>query len=225
MGMAAAAPLTRTDLRTPRAAAIAGIVFSILLLIEFWLLRASVPLDPLEPGAWLNTSVGRIATALSLTPFVGIAFLWFIGVLRDRLGAREDQFFATVFLGSGLLFLTMFFVASAVAGAIIIAFTAKPNELVSSGTFTIGRALAFNLLNIYAAKMAAVFVISTSTIAIYTEFAPRWFGYFGFALALVLLCGSYFIDWSLVALPLWVLLVSSHILIDNFRRPPAFTSD
>jgi len=42
-------------------------------------------------------------------PFAGIAFLWFIGVLRDRLGELEDRFFATVFLGSGLLFLAMLF--------------------------------------------------------------------------------------------------------------------
>jgi len=46
--------------------------------------------------------------------------LWFIGVLRDRLGEREDKFFATVFFGSGLLFLAMLFAAAAVAGALII---------------------------------------------------------------------------------------------------------
>ena len=47
--------LTRTSLRTPKAAAIAGIVFSILLVVIVSLLRLSVPDDPLEPGAWLST--------------------------------------------------------------------------------------------------------------------------------------------------------------------------
>ena len=72
--------------------------------------------DPLEAGAWLKTSSNTVALALNLVPFAGIpnmenaaeaAFLWLIGVLRDRLGELEDRFFATVFLGSGLLFLAM----------------------------------------------------------------------------------------------------------------------
>ena len=50
--------------------------------------------------------------ALNIIPFAGIAFLWFMGVLRDRFGQQEDRFFATVFLGSGLLFLAMLFAAS-----------------------------------------------------------------------------------------------------------------
>ena len=97
--------------KTSRAAAIAGILFSVLLILVFWLLRVSVPDDPLEPGAWLNSQSGTVALALNLVPFAGIA-LWFIGVLRDRLGEREDKFFSTVFFGSGLLFLAMLFAAA-----------------------------------------------------------------------------------------------------------------
>src|SRR5215469_10991468 len=110
--------LTRANLKTPRAAAIAGMMFSVLLPGVLWLLRKSVP----EPGAWLNSESNTVALAINLVPFAGIAFLWFIGVLRDRLGASEDKFFATVFFGSGLLFLGMLFAAAAVAGALIISF-------------------------------------------------------------------------------------------------------
>src|SRR3974390_385377 len=95
--------MTRPNLKTPKAAAIAGIAFCILLLAVFWLLRISVPTDPLEPGEWLRTGSSRVALALNLVPFAGLSFLWFIGVLRDRLGSREDQFFATVFFGSAVL--------------------------------------------------------------------------------------------------------------------------
>ena len=105
-------PLIRASLRTPRAAAIAGVVFSMLLICSLWLLRLSVPADPLEVGAWLLTSSGRVRVALNLIPFTGVAFMWFLGVLRDRLGVKEDKFFATVFLGSGLMFLGMLFVAA-----------------------------------------------------------------------------------------------------------------
>ena len=79
--------------------------FSVLLIVVFWLLRTSIPADPQEPGSWLNSNSGSVTLALNLMPFAGIAFLWFIGVLRDRLGQQEDRFFATVFFGSGLLFL------------------------------------------------------------------------------------------------------------------------
>jgi hypothetical protein len=106
-------PLTRANLKTPKAAAIAGMLFSVLLLAVFWLLRTSIPADPQEPGSWLQGSSGSVALALNLMPFAGIAFLWFIGVLRDRLGQQEDRFFATVFFGSGLLFLAMLFTSAA----------------------------------------------------------------------------------------------------------------
>src|SRR4249919_2002926 len=122
--------LTHAQLKTPKAAAIAGIAFSLLLLLILWLLRTSIPADPLEPGAWLATDTRAVTVALNLVPFAGVAFLWFIGVLRDRLAQLEDRFFATVFFGSGLLFLAMLFVAAAVIGAILMAFAAQPAELI-----------------------------------------------------------------------------------------------
>jgi hypothetical protein len=89
--------LSRAHLRTPKAAALAGMLFSILLIIAFGLLRMSVPADPQEPGSWLRTNSDTVALALNLIPF-GIAFLWFISRC-DRLAQSEDRFFATVFLG------------------------------------------------------------------------------------------------------------------------------
>ncbi len=212
--------LTGARLKTPRAAAIAGIVFSVLLIAAFWLLRASVPADPLDPGAWLSSSAKSVTLALNLIPFAGIAFLWFIGVLRDRVGQREDRFFATVFLGSGLLFLGMLFVSAAMDGAIIVAFATDPG-LINSTTFRFARAASYDIVNIYMIKMAGVFMISTSTVAVYTGFAARWIALLGYVLALLLLFGSYFFTWSFVVFPLWVLLLSVHILMENLRKPPA----
>jgi hypothetical protein len=210
--------LTRAEFRTPKAAALAGVVFSGLSIAIFWLLRASVPTDPLDRGAWLASSSAAAVLAVNLVPFAGICFLWFIGALRDRLGQREDRFFATVFLGSALLFLAMLFTAAAAIGAVIMVFGAEPDEMLNSTTLHLARAFAYNLMNVYAIKMAGVFMISTSTVAIYTGFAPRWMAILGYALALILLVGSYYITWSFVVLPLWVLLISIHILADNFRR-------
>ena len=210
--------LTTATLRTPKAAAIAGIAFSVLLSIAFVLLKISVPADPLERGAWLKTDSDTVVVALNIIPFAGIAFLWFIGVLRDRLGQREDRFFATVFFGSGLLFLAMLFAAAAMVGAIILVFAEQPEELVNSATFHFARATIYNLVNIYMIKMAAVFIISTSTVAAYTGFAPRWIAFLGYGLAVLILFGSAYLTWGFIVFPIWVLLISSYILFDNLKH-------
>lgn len=189
-----------------------------LLIAVFWLVRSSVPADPQEPGAWLRTSTGRITLALNLVPFAGIAFLWFVGVLRDRLGQSEDRFFSTVFFGSGLLFLGMLFAASAVVGGILIAFAAQPQELIGSATFHFARAAAYAMMNVYVVKMASVFMISTSTVSIYTSLLPRWLAILGASFAVVLLFGSYYIAWSFVVFPFWVFLISAWLLADSFVR-------
>jgi hypothetical protein len=204
-------------LRTPRAAAIAGILFSALLTAILLLFLSSVPKDPLESGAWLGASTRRVVIAIYLMPFAGIAFLWFIGVVRDRLGDAEDRLFATAFLGSGLLFLAMIFVAASIFGAIVIVNAAQPETLANSTTYAVARAFAFTLVNVYAIKMAGVFMMVTSTLALRTGFLARWIAFLGLAMALALLFGSQLFDWSFVVFPAWAFLISVYILIDNFQ--------
>jgi MFS family permease len=210
--------LTRDPLRTPKAAAIAGMIFSTLLLAVFLLLKMSVPADPQDPSAWLGGGSNRVAVAVNLVPFAGIAFLWFIGVLRDRLGRREDRFFATVFLGSGLLFLGMLFTAAALVAALLTAFAADPGQKIDSWEYHFARAAIYNIVNVYMTKMTGVFMITTSTMAVYTGFAPRWLAILGYALALLVLLGSYQIAWGFVVFPLWVFVTSTYVLIDNISH-------
>lgn len=214
-------PLGRERLRTPRAAAIAGILFSGLLITILLLTLSAVPKDALESGAWLAASPRRVVVAINLMPFAGVAFLWFVGVVRDRLGDSEDRLFATVFLGSGLLFLGMMFVAAAVFGAVVIVNAARPESLANSTTFAMARAFAYTLVNVYAIKMAGVFMVVTSTLAWRTEFLARWIALVGLAMALVLLFASQLFDWSFAIFPAWTLLISFYILIDNFQLVPA----
>jgi len=97
--------------------------------------------------------------------------------------------------------------------------TAKPEGLLDSATFTFARAVTYEIMNLYAVKMAAVFMISTSTLAIRTGFTPRWTAFLGFTFALLMLLSGRYIDWIILVFPLWVLLISIYILIDNLRRP------
>jgi hypothetical protein len=210
--------LIRARLKTPRAAAVAGILFSVLLIIILVLLRINIPADPRDTGKWFATDRRLIELALTLLPFAGIAFLWFIGVVRDRLGEYEDRFFATVFLGSGLLFLAMLFASAAMAGGIIIAYGATPTALVNSETYAFARATTFVVMNTYAIKMAGVFMISTCTIFLRTRTTPRWMALLGYLLALILLVSISHLSLIILVFPLWILLISIYILIENYRR-------
>jgi hypothetical protein len=215
------------QLNTPKAAAIAGLLFSLLFAVIIWLFRKSVPPDPLESGEWLVSNVGSAALAVNLIPFCGVAFLWFLGVLRDRLGDLEDRFFSTVFFGSGLLFVAMLFVAAALIGAIIlVASTAEPRNPINLTAFKFFRAMSFIVINVYATKMAGVFMISMSTVIMYTGIVPRWIAYVGYGLALVLVIGSYYETWVITVLPAWVLLVSLAILKGDgtSNKTPRFRS-
>jgi hypothetical protein len=201
-----------SSLRSSRAAAVAGIVFAVLMIIALVLLRISVPRSPAAAGQWL-TDPGRraaVAVALNLVPFAGIAFLWFIGVLRDRIGEREDRLFATVFLGSGLLFVGMLFVAAAVAGGTIAA--ASPT-LPGADTLALSRNVTGSLLNVYTMRMAAVFTLATVNIARRTAFVSRWLVLAGLACAVVLLIGIGISPWVELVFPAWILALSVDILM------------
>jgi hypothetical protein len=213
---------TRARLTTPRAAAVAGILFSVLLIASLVLIRISVPADPRDAGAWLAGGGRNVRLALNLLPFSGVAFLWFIGVVRDRLGEYEDRLFSTVFLGSGLLFLAMMFASAATAGGIISAFGAPPGQIINSDMYGFGRATTYELMNTYAIKMAGVFMISSCTLFLRLKLAPRWMVFLGYGLAAFLLLSIGYISWIALVFPLWVLLISVYILIENYRRKPAF---
>ena len=207
-------------LRTPRSAAIAGLLFAVLQTVSMVLFRLSVAKNPADAGIWLAQGGRRTSAviAINLIPFAGIAFLWFIGVIRDRMGEREDKLFATVFLGSGLLFVAMLFAAAAVAIGLIAMFKAAPTKAAESEVWTLGYHMTFALLNTFALRMAAVFIISISTIALRTSFISRWLAFVGLAIALVLLFVSDIVPWINLLMPLWVFLVSVDVLIRTRRE-------
>ncbi len=158
---------TRKALTAPRSAAVAGIIFAVLLGTSLVLLRLSVPSDlaDLDVARLDTTHRRRILVALTLIPYAGIAFLWFVGVVRDRIGEAEDRFIATVFLGSGLLFLAMLFVSTAVAGALVIS-TGTAQATPDAQVWALGAHVSSTILNVYAMRMAGVFMISTATISL-----------------------------------------------------------
>jgi len=219
-------PITSDKQAAPKAAAIAGIVFSVLLIISFILFLKSLPANLQDNGTWLLTQGNTILLGLNLVPFAGIAFLWFIGVVRDRLKTHEDQFISTVFFGSGLLFLAMLFIDAAMTGVIVLLYRDEPDRLLASGFYSFGHRLTSEILNTYMLKMAGVFMMSTSTLFLRSRSIPKWMAYLGYGLAAIMLLRISHLDrlgWISLSFPLWVLLVSIYILWDNYTRKPGYT--
>jgi hypothetical protein len=207
------------SLRTPRAAAVSGVVFAILLAVAMVLTRLATLSDSNDASAWLANA--NVTLALKLVPFSGIAFLWFIGVLRDRIGQREDRFLATVFLGSGLLFLAMLFISvGIVLGVLADADATRPRAPSEAQvlSWSLSRGIAAAILHTYAMRMAAVFTMSTANIGYRTRFIPRGLAISGYLVAGILLVGIDFTRWVELLFPAWILVLSVNTLIEGLKR-------
>jgi len=202
-------------LRAPKAAAVAGILFCVLLMTSQFLVWVSIPANVEGQALDVISHSKAISIALNLLPFAGISFLWFIAVVRNRLGMLEDRFFATVFLGSGLLYIAMVFTSAALAGGLIRVLLNAPEILAQTGAYALGRAQVYQTMNVYGIKMAGVFMFSTSTILLRTGIVPRWIALLGYGLGALLLLSIGVIVWIPLVFPLWVLLISVAILLEN----------
>jgi hypothetical protein len=212
--------LTRQALKTPRSAAIAGIIFAVLYGASMVLLNVSLSQETAAGLARTVTDPRTVILALNLIPYAGIAFLWFIGVIRDLLSESEDRLFATVFLGSGLLFLALTFIGAALAAGLLNASSIASSVMVQSGVVIYGSTVVYNIFNIYAVRMAGVFMISLATIWLRTGVMKRGWVYLTYVLALVLLVSIDYSFWVTLILPLWVLVISVYILIRNLYNQP-----
>jgi hypothetical protein len=215
----AATPDSVRSLAPPRAAAIAGVLFSVLMGASLILARLAIPAPHRDTGTWMIDPARQNAVRLAvhLAPFAGIAFLWFIGVLRNRIGTLEDKFFATVFLGSGLLFVASLFASAAFSGALVETMASGHIDLVKSGVYYLARQLIGAFLNVFAIKMAGVFIVSTSMIVLRTAILPRWVAFFGFACAVVLLLIITSWPWIALLFPFWMLVISTRVLLADFH--------
>lgn len=200
------------QLRAPRAAAVAGLLFSVMFTAALVLLRSTSDAVELVRQIATGENTATVIGGLYLAPFAGIMFLWFVAVIRDQIGEREDRFFATAFFGSGLLFVALLFTAAAVASTPTTLVEFLGGAPLSVDGVSLLRALGYTLLFAFATRAAAVFMIATATIGIRSGVFPRWFAVAGYLLGLVLLVAVSFWDWFILVLPAWVAVVSLFIL-------------
>lgn len=201
-----------TQLETPHAAALAGVAFAILFSAALILFHTRMPDGPNDVIDWLNDEHTGIKTATVLMPFAGIAFLWFLAVVRDGFGRFEDRFFSTVFLAAGILFLAMTFVATSIAAGLIASNDVVMDPRAHVEVVQFGKSVFVAISQTYALRMGAVFMISLATIWLKTSLMPKWLALVTYLGAIVLLVIADNNPAAALAFPIWVGVVSVLLL-------------
>ena len=161
---------------------------------------------------------------LYLAPFAGIMFLWFVAVIRDQIGEREDRFFATVFFGSGILFVALLFVAAAIASRAERRLPLPRPAGAVGGDDRPAAGAGYTIAFAFENRAAGVFLFATATIGLKTGVFPRWFSVISYVLGAVLLVAVTFVDWAILVLPAWVAVVSVFILLRERSRGERLTA-
>jgi len=210
--------LIRREVRSPRSAALAGIVFSLLMITSMVLLYGSATVDLVDVGpGWLESWSGAASVVLVLVPFAGIAFLWFTGVMRDLMGNLEDKFFSTVFLGSGIILVVMMYVWAATVGAVFGIHALAARVSIDRDIYLYGLVFMNQIIGNYFLRMAAVYMLSINSLWTRTKVVPRWLIIVTFVVGLGFLLFAGSIREARFLFPTWVLLTSVYILILNYR--------
>jgi hypothetical protein len=210
--------------RSVESAAIAGIVYAVLAFTALTLLTRlpSLSLSSDEIAAWYRDAGNRapVVLGLNLAAISSIAFLWFVAVIRRRIGDREDRFFATVFLGSGIFYVATWLVAASLLAAAAVAPDLFAGAAADKASHTLAAGSAGGLLLVAGPRVQAVFVLTTSTLILRTKVMPRWLAFFGYALGLALFVTPLIIQPIGLGFPAWVLVVSVTILFSRSAASP-----
>ncbi len=147
--------------------------------------------------------------------FSTIAFLWFVGVVRGRLGGREPKLFGTTFFGASILLAGSLFAGGALLAA--------PSVLVEVGdkapsaeAASMTRAGAAAMLAVFAPRVATLVMFSTATLGRATGALPSWLVWVTYVVGGVELVNVTVATPTVYVVPAWIGLVSVVLLV---RRP------
>ena len=207
-------------------AALAGIIYAIVASVAllFVLDFPSPGLPDAELEAWFADAGNRwrLLAGLNLGTLSAVAFLWFVGVLRYRIGDREDRLFGTVFYGSAIIYSALWVIALAALAAIPAAIELFGTDVrADSGSAAATGGFASALLFIVAPKIQALFVLSTSTIFLRTSVAPKWLALAGYAFGIALFIVPVISKPVGIGFPVWVFVASVTVLVTKRIEDPS----
>ena len=153
-----------------------------------------------------------IAVGLNLMAIGMIAFLWFVAVIRRRVGERENKFFGTVFLGSALLLAG----TRMIAGILLSTPTMSAYLLgvvPDADSVALWQASGLTLATVVGTRLEAVFIISTTTVGRLSGALPKWVLWLGYLAGAVLLFAPLSRTLLIWLFPTWVIVVSASLLV------------
>jgi hypothetical protein len=197
---------------------IAGIVFAVLFVVGF-LLVSDTPDGDESNAEWIRyfadednrrmIVIGAIIWAVAM-----LAFLVFLGVLRERLRSAwaGAEWISTTAFASGLVFVAMLAVAGLGAGSVAASVEFGDAPVVrDADVLRTFESLGFGALVLFGAAAAGLLIITSSVAAGRGALLPRWLVVAGYVVGvIVLLGGLFFIPLALFVL--WVLAVSIVLL-------------
>jgi hypothetical protein len=208
--------------RSVRSAAVAGVIYAILAIAALVLLRGlpAAGESGTTPTVWIADPLNqaRLIVGLNLASISSVAFLWFVAVMRKRMGDREDKFFSTVFLGSALVYIGIWLVAAAAIASIAVAYQRFDDASLSTDSVTFLLGFSEALILVVGPRLQGVFVLSTSTLILRTEMLPSWLAYLGYAAGAVLEVIPMISKPVGLGFPLWVLVVSVTMLVAKSKQ-------
>ena len=214
---------TANWIRSIEAAAFAGLVFAVTSSVSLTILT-SAP-DPTTPDAeitaWYADTTNRDSTTIGLylAVIAAISFLWFIAVIRRRVGDREDRFFATVFLGSGILLTGVMLIGSAVIASAAITADIGQGQILDPMILMALNGIGTTLLLVVLLRLQAVFIMATSTLTLRTRALNRWLSYLGYGIALIIFVMPIVREPIGLAFPIWVGILSAALITRKLASP------
>jgi hypothetical protein len=202
-----------------------GLAFAVLFIVAYWI-GTSVPgarsTDEQIREFYTSTGKRRLTlVALYIMPFAGIAFLWFIVALRMWISGsarRVDVLFSNIQLVSGILFIALFFASASAFAAMAasVEYAGADVDPVVARQFPL---YGSTILFIFAMRMAAMFIFTTSTIGRNAGILPAWYTWAGYVVGIFLLLSATFSRALVLVFPLWVLILCL-LLITRARQIP-----
>ena len=219
----------RARLGSIEAAALAGIVCAIGWSVSLRDLLAAPAID--APDAQVvhyygASGAGFHALVLLQVMVLGtIGFLWFIGVVRNRLGARAPELVATVFFGGGILIAGLMFAGTAALAAPAVLVEAG-GKVPGVGDVSISRAMAVAILTVFAPRIATLLMFAVATLGRKTGALPKWLVIVTYVVGTTEFLNVTISQPTIYLVPAWIALVSLSLLIRKSTgriEPPATT--
>lgn len=209
----------RRHFASVEAAAIAGLVCAVGWSLSFRGLLATPAIGAPDADVVAFYADPAKATAvviwLQVLVVATIAYLWFVGVIRGRIGDNEPKLFGTVFLGASILLAGLLFVGASLLAApsLLVELGDKAPD---PGAASLTRAAAAAVLSVFAPRIATLVMFSTASLGRATGALPRWLVWLTYGIGVVELVNVTIATPRIFLVPAWIGLVSIVLLV---RRP------